>query len=130
MPASIYLAITSPPLKRFVNINEVAESIGSEVLIAMIPAPVQVCDQAQLKYYPRYVNLDDSTKFDLEQPQRVTAELAESLGFDFIDLRPAFESSEGESPYQARNMHWTTTGHRLVAGYLADKLIDDYLETP
>ncbi|MFC1975640.1 acyltransferase family protein [Chloroflexota bacterium] len=107
---------------RFQQIKEVADSIDAEVIIAMIPAPVQVCGPGQLAYYPRQVDLTDSTQFDLEQPQRLTQKLATSLKIGYYDLRPVLRSVAESCPYQPHNMHWTAAGHSAVAAYLAEVL--------
>jgi lysophospholipase L1-like esterase len=105
------------------RVASAVEAIGAKVAIAMIPAPVQVCEPDGLTYYPRHVDTQD-TRFDLELPQRLTQEIAQDLGFAFYDLRPALRSSPGGCPYQPGNMHWKAVGHQVVATYLSDALID------
>jgi len=104
------------------QIKTAADEVGAKLVIAMIPAPVQVCGPDQLAYYPRHVNLDDTTRFDLEQPQRMTQEIANLLSFIYYDLLPALKSATGGCPYYSQNMHWTVAGHRAVADYLAQVL--------
>ena len=113
--------------ERLEQIRRVAD--GIPVILLMIPAPVQVCEPKDLSYYPRHVDLNDTATYDLELPQRITSELADTLGFGYYDLRPALRSENGICAYQPNNMHWTVTGHRLVAAYLSEKLIaDGYVE--
>jgi peptidoglycan/LPS O-acetylase OafA/YrhL len=115
--------------ERLQEIKEVADTIGARVILLMIPAPAQVCGPDRLAYYPRHVDLTDAGRFDLEKPQRLTREIAGSLGLGYYDLRPALGSQGNACPYQPRNMHWTATGHRLVADYLAGALAaDGYLQ--
>lgn len=106
------------------RIKRIADQIGARVVIAMIPASVQVCRPGQLSYYPRPVDLTDSTRFDLEQPQRMTREIADSLGIAYYDLRPVLKSVPGGCAYQLKNMHWTVESHRVAANYLAQVLIN------
>ncbi|MBN2490665.1 MAG: acyltransferase family protein [Planctomycetes bacterium] len=110
---------------RLERIRTVAESVGAKVVIVMIPAPVQVCDRTRLAYYPHRVDLEDPTRFDLDLPQRTTREIAAELGMTCLDLRSALQASVSLDPYQSRNMHFTIAGHRIVAAYLADQLIQD-----
>jgi len=112
-------------VRRLRQVKAAADNINAQVVIAMIPAPVQVCGPQELAYFPRHVNLDDEAKFDLDLPQRMTREIADALGFGFYDLRPHLREFTGECPYQPYNMHWTEGGHAAVAAYLADSLIDD-----
>ena len=90
---------------RLEKIQVVAEEVGARVVLVMIPAPVQVCGPDQLAYYPRQVDLTDSARFDVEQPQRFTRALADTLGLGYYDLRHALHSPTGNCPYQAHNMH-------------------------
>jgi hypothetical protein len=110
---------------RLAEIKTVADAVQADVVIAMIPAPVQVCGPEELAYYPRHIDLVDAQRFDLEQPQRLTEELAADLGLGYYDLRPALQSETEGCPYQEHNMHWTEAGHRAVAGYLAEQLLAD-----
>jgi peptidoglycan/LPS O-acetylase OafA/YrhL len=111
--------------ERLAQIRRVADDVGAKVIILMIPAPVQICGADQLAYYPGYVNLNDSSKYDLDLPQRMTEELATTLRLGYHDLRPFLRSLNGECPYQRRNMHWTEAGHRAVAAHVAELLITE-----
>lgn len=110
---------------RLTEIKTTSDEVGAKVILVMIPAPVQVCQANQLAYYPRNVDLNDTTRFDIEQPQRITREIADSLALKYLDLRAILKSATGGCPYQPHNMHWTTDGHRVVASYLAQELISD-----
>jgi peptidoglycan/LPS O-acetylase OafA/YrhL len=105
------------------QIQDVAGQSGAQVLLVMAPSSVQVCSADELAYYPRHIDLNDSTRFDVDQPQRVMSEIVDSLGLPLYDLREAFVPSE-ECPYQPRNMHWTVDGHLVVSAHLADVLIE------
>jgi hypothetical protein len=91
-------------------------SIGAELdaqeLIAMTPASVQVCDATELAYFPRFVGLADVEAYDMDSPQRLLSEMADSLGIMFYDLWSALRSPTDNCPYQPHNMHFTSEGHR------------------
>jgi peptidoglycan/LPS O-acetylase OafA/YrhL len=110
--------------ERLREIGDVARQIGTRVLIAMIPAPVQACGPEQLAYYPRHVDLTDG-RFDRNLPQRMTREIAAENGFDVVDLQPVLAHAPDGCPYQRRNLHWTAAGHRVVADYMARRLVAD-----
>jgi peptidoglycan/LPS O-acetylase OafA/YrhL len=88
--------------------------------LVLIPAPVQVCAAADLRYYPSVVDLSDTARFDPDRPQRLVAELAADLAVDVIDLRAAFAGQP--CPYQPENLHWLASGHALAADAVADFL--------
>ncbi len=99
-----------------------AEQVGAEVVIFMVPASVQVCSSDDLPYYPRDVDLSDTSSYDINNPQRVMAEIAASLNIPFYDLREPLTTSDA-CPYQPRNMHWVKEGHELVSQYIAKVLL-------
>ncbi len=111
--------------ERLAQIKKIAADNGAKVAIAMIPAPVQVCQPKDLAYYPRNVDLTDASRYDLDLPQRETEAISNQLGYAYFDLRPALEAAEGGCPYQSRNMHWTVAGHQIVASYVAGVLLRD-----
>jgi peptidoglycan/LPS O-acetylase OafA/YrhL len=104
------------------RIREVASRIDAGLMVIMVPASIQVCRSDNLEYYPGNVNLADSSQFDLEIPQRMAREIADSLRVPFIDLRGVLSKDGGSCVYHPRNMHWTNNGHQLVAAYLAQML--------
>ena len=99
---------------RFRSIDEVARRVGAQVIVMAIPAPIQVSDRKQLKFLRPQVDFD-SNRFDLDQPQRLAAEVSAEFGFQFVDLRPALCSAKSDQPYQPNNLHWTTVGHEVTA---------------
>jgi peptidoglycan/LPS O-acetylase OafA/YrhL len=111
--------------ERLKEIKNISDQVGSKVMIAMIPAPVQVCNPDQLAYYPRSIDISNTDLFDLDQPQRMTSELAGDLDIPYYDLRPVLKSVAGGCPYQQNNMHWTITGHKAAAEFLAQIIADE-----
>jgi peptidoglycan/LPS O-acetylase OafA/YrhL len=106
---------------RLRQIKRTADRIGAPVTVLMIPASVQVCSSRELEYYPGDIDLTDASRFDLDQPQRVTRQIARGLAIRYCDLRPVLRGLP-ECPYQSRNMHWTVAGHRAVAKHVAGML--------
>ena len=86
-------------------------------MVLSVPTPGEVCAPADLAYWPRGVDLADTTRFDASRPQRWTAELATAVGAEYHDLHEVLRG--GACPYQPRNMHWTADGHRRVADAVA-----------
>jgi peptidoglycan/LPS O-acetylase OafA/YrhL len=107
------------------RIAEVCAAAGARPELLLVPASIQVADPADLAYHPRAMRLDDP-RFDPELPQRRTREIAAALGLACVDLRPALRELGG-SACQPRNMHWTAAGHRRVAAFVAEHLIEEGL---
>jgi peptidoglycan/LPS O-acetylase OafA/YrhL len=111
-------------LAKIKQIQSVADQNGAEVVLVFVPAPVQACTPDQLAYYPRHVNLNDSTRYDRHLPQRLIAGIAQALQLTLYDLTELLASSN-ECYYQPHNIHWTVNGHQVVAQYLADVMAKD-----
>jgi lysophospholipase L1-like esterase len=102
---------------RWRQIAGIAGSLGARLMVLSVPTPGEVCAPADLAYWPRGVDLADTTRFDASRPQRWTAELATAVGAEYHDLHEVLRG--GACPYQPRNMHWTADGHRRVADAVA-----------
>ena len=50
--------------------------------------------------------------------------LAQEVGFKFVDLSPAFKATDAARLYFPYDGHWTAEGHRLVAETLKEKVYD------
>jgi peptidoglycan/LPS O-acetylase OafA/YrhL len=109
---------------RFSRIKHTAQELKSRLLIVLVPCAVQVCGSDTLKYYPKRIDLQDSDRFDLDQPQRLAIQLCEKLSIPYTDLREPLRRVAAKAPYQPRNMHWTKVGHQVVAQYITEYLLN------
>ena len=110
--------------KRLEQIKKMTDEQKAQMILFMIPIPVQVCGPDDITYYPRGFDLSDAALFDFDKPQKITHEIANDLEIKLYDLRIPLQTMD-ECPYQPRNLHWTVAGHENVAGYIADVLIAD-----
>ena len=111
--------------KRLATINKVASTLGAKLLIILVPAPAQVCDPNSVKYWPKDIDLTNSDIFDLEQPQSLTKKLLNGLKIDYVDLLAPLRDAEKAKPCQPYNLHWTESGHKIVADYISQYLIQN-----
>jgi lysophospholipase L1-like esterase len=110
---------------RLEEITRLSEAVGARVMVALTPAPVQICGPGQLDYYPRGIDLSDANRFSLDQPQLLMEEATRSLGVPFLDLRGPLREVLSKDPYQPRNMHFMASGHEAVSAYLADEIVSE-----
>ena len=105
-----------------------ATRVGARTIMAMVPAPVQISRPRDLAYWPGFVDLSDTARFDADQPQRLARAIAADLGLGYCDLRDPLRTAEasGERTYQRRNLHWTAAGHEAVAKWLAETIALDH----
>lgn len=114
---------------RLSQIKATADAMGASLVLALIPAPVQVCARDELSYYPQSVDLGDASKYDLDLPQRLTQKIAHDLGIMTYDLRDPL-CTRSTCPYHPHNRHWLPSGHQVVARFLCDALIRDGYAKP
>ncbi|MEM7315766.1 MAG: hypothetical protein AAF497_21720, partial [Planctomycetota bacterium] len=93
----------------------------AKVIVMAIPAPIQVVDRDQLGFLRPSVDWD-TDHLDMDQPQRMTEEVAKEAGWEFVDLRPALRAGKQSQPYQSHNLHFTEQGHVITADTMAELL--------
>ena len=106
--------------ERLAEIQAQARRLHARFFVVMVPASVQVCNAAELPYYPNGV-FSDTARYDLDLPQRMTREITAQAGIQFLDLRAALKN--GPCPYWRTNMHWTSEGHRRASEAIARMIL-------
>jgi peptidoglycan/LPS O-acetylase OafA/YrhL len=101
---------------RLAAIQSDAERLHAKLYVVMVPASVQVCEPADLPYYPQGI-FTNTARYDLDLPQRMTRGITSQLGIPFLDLRAALRA--GSCPYWKTNMHWTPEGHERASAAIA-----------
>lgn len=110
---------------RLQRMRAAADAVGADIVLVMVPAAAQVCSAGNDPGWPRGVDLTDSARYDVSQPQRALKRLAERAGVRSIDLRAGLMAEGDECPYQPFNLHWLPLGHQRAAATVADFLIAD-----
>ncbi len=104
--------------ERLSEIRNAAEAVGASTLVLQVPAPAQVCPPDAVDYSPRRLNLGDTARFDIDQPQRLGRQLCDEVGLRCVDLRPAFAGAVSRTACQRANLHWTREGQAAVADFV------------
>lgn len=101
-----------------------ATGMGSRLAVVSVPAPEQVYPERWQRIMQRYTPMQTS-QWDLEQPSRAAAQVAQQAGVPFFDLLPIFQEAAAASsePLHLRvDGHWTAAGERLAGEATADFL--------
>jgi peptidoglycan/LPS O-acetylase OafA/YrhL len=109
--------------ERMVQVTELADRFSARLLLIEIPASIQVCSAEDLAYFPKYIDLEDETRFDLNRPQQMISEIAVEYSIMTLDLAPVLQVAPNGCVYQQHNMHWTEEGHQIAAAEVAAYLI-------
>ncbi|MFO7780491.1 MAG: acyltransferase family protein [Spirochaetia bacterium] len=102
------------------SISDVAKDLGSQVLVVLVPASVQVRRPEDLAYITRGADPAASPSYDLDQPHEIAMGILQKLGLPYFDLRPVLCGPD--CYYAPRNMHWTEEGHEVVARAVAEAI--------
>ncbi len=100
------------------QIQEEARERGGQLVVAMIPSPIQVYPEIYIpllqKSFPDN-SLVDRFVADKSRPQRLVEEMCLEAGIPFHDLLPLFLQNNGKALFSPRDGHLNDAGHRLVA---------------
>lgn len=105
-----------------------SEALGAPLAAVIVTAPEQVYPdrwQRRLEDNPAMA----AYSWDLEQPNRLAAELFQAAGVPYLDLLPTFRAhaEAGELLHLRRDGHWTPAGERLAGEAVADFLTSEDL---
>ncbi len=114
--------------ERLRRMRAAADSVGADIILVVVPAAAQVCSADNDPGWPRGIDLTDTSRYDLNQPQRRLEQVALRTGIPSLDLRASLTPAAGEEcPYQPYNLHWLPIGHERAAATVADYLIAERL---
>lgn len=109
-------------LQNLKNLKELADNVGSELLVVVIPSKTQVY---------KFLSTD-LQNIDLEKPNKILHEFFKKEGINYFDLLPLMRKFADQTPrkklnpqrdfYWQYDEHWSINGNRL-GGFLVSKYI-------
>ena len=97
---------------------------GGVLRVVIIPDQIQVepaAWQRMLHVYPAMQN----ESWDLEQPNRMLAQILESQHTPYLDLLPLFRAWDGPTLFFPIDGHWNERGHQLAGEALTRWLLNE-----
>jgi hypothetical protein len=85
---------------------------------------VAVSKPADAAYFAWGEDLSNNRLYDLERPLRTLSNIAASLNIPVKDLTPHLKQSDRQPVYFSESWHWNKQGHQVVAGVMAEDLIE------
>jgi len=113
------------------GIRSVAEGVGAEMAIVIIPLTYQLSESSFASFLAR--NNIDAHDVAQYKPQRQVKSFGEQEGVEIIDLLPYLirVQARGEPPVILPNDgHWSQHGHEVVADAIAQQLVERCLVIP
>jgi len=96
---------------------------NSKYLIMDVPGQIEVSDPKFISYYPYFVNIKDTNRFDFELPHRILDHLCSTKGIKYIGLKNYLRNYPVQPVYFEKSWHWNKNGHMAVSKYLKDYII-------
>jgi len=100
------------------QIREEVETRGGELLVCLIPSPVQVYPETYWslveKSFPEHKSVEHFFEDPL-RPQRCVREICEELRLPFLDLFEPLSAHKEASLYVPREGHFSPIGHEVAA---------------
>jgi lysophospholipase L1-like esterase len=105
------------------------EATGAPLAVVTMTAPEQVYPERWQRKMVQNPAMQ-ALSWDLEQPNRVAAQIAQQAGLPFLDLLPIFRQqalTSRQPLHLGHDGHWTPAGERLSGVTIADFLISQGL---
>jgi len=101
-----------------------AAGLGIPLLVVVIPQEIQVYPEQFTTFAAGVLGSDGLARYDLTQPSRRWATLAESLGLPTVDLLPVFRARNTGPPlYMRLDGHLTVEGNKVAGEAIASAMI-------
>jgi len=104
------------------EMKKVCSKYEADFKIYFVPGQVAVSKPSEISYFPKNVNLKDTTMFDMYKPDKVFYKIADSLGIKYLDLTDSLKNAPGGTFYFRESWHWNPAGHRKVAKIISSDI--------
>ena len=94
----------------------------AEMIVYFVPGAVAVSTPADIHYFPRDLDLSDTSNYDLDRPLENLRRLAGTVGLPVVDLTPPLKNHKTQPVYFPDSLHWNPEGHKVVAAAIYDDL--------
>jgi peptidoglycan/LPS O-acetylase OafA/YrhL len=94
------------------------EKNGSDFLIVFVPGQVAVSEEKDIAFFPKNIHIEDTTKFDMDEPYRILDQICDSMSIPVTDLTEHLRTYPYQPVYFRESWHWNKNGHKAVADYL------------
>ena len=106
------------------SMNGVCHENGCRFVIYFVPGAIAVSKPADIAYFPRGEDLSNKKLYDLDRPFLTLKTMANQLNIPLVDLTPYLRRSKKQPVYFPESWHWNNEGHQVVAGVIAQDLIE------
>jgi len=99
----------------------------TEYIVLSVPGQIEISDPKYISYFPNLVNLKDTSIFDFNIPFQIYDHLCMKNGIKYVETKSFLKNHPIQPLYFEDSWHWNKDGHKAIAGYLFDYLIENKL---
>jgi peptidoglycan/LPS O-acetylase OafA/YrhL len=107
--------------------SDLCANKNSEYVIMYVPGQIEVSKPAHISYFPYNENINDTAKFDFNLPESIIQKLCGNKNIKFLNTKEYLKNYTTQPLYFEESWHWNKEGHRAVAIFLADYLVQNSL---
>jgi len=105
-----------------VKAKSLCESRACTYAILYAPGQMEVSQPEMISYYPWHIPVNDTLKFNFELPLKIYRDLCSEADVVFIDPTVILKTHPKQPVYFTRSWHWNEEGHKVIAGFLGDRI--------
>ncbi len=105
------------------EVKKICDRKGSDLLLVYVPGQIEVSSEDQIAFYPRNVNLSDTSLFDFGLAHQIVHAVCEKHSINLLDTKEMLKNDPNQPVYFKESWHWNQEGHKLIAHELALKII-------
>lgn len=106
--------------KYLTNVKSLCDEKNCQFLLLYAPGQMEVSSREDISYFPLHVDLNDTVKYDLEQPMSVLQTLCYENKIHFLNPVKKLREDPVQPVYFNDSWHWNQEGHKAIAVYLCN----------
>lgn len=94
----------------------------SDLIVLGVPGQIEVSSPRYISYFPKNINLNDTSRFDLNLPMQIFRELCDKNNIKYLNSKDVLRSFPEQPLYFSESWHWNKKGHCVIADFIFEHL--------
>lgn len=105
-----------------VNMKEICFNHEAELIVMGVPGQLEVSESKYISYFPKSVNINDTSVFDLNKPLFIIENICNDNNIKYLNSKIVLKGNPEQPLYFEKSWHWNVKGHEVVADFLFENL--------
>jgi peptidoglycan/LPS O-acetylase OafA/YrhL len=120
---NIYNANSVSLVRRYlIGMKTFCDKNNCKLLVLFVPGQIVISKKEFIDYYPKHINLHDTSLYDLSLPNKKIKSICTNLLVPFIDSSDTLRNHNPQPVYYPYYWHWNQEGHKVISSFLYKKL--------